>query len=118
MEKTCAIKEGLSQESAILVGSGSVGKHHSWWQHSPAAPQCTEQTVHVVPAPQPGLYGNDENTPVPWDTALICSSSQKGAQQLASESHTQGDAIMEITVPQKVTGKEFRTALELINTGR
>lgn len=40
VEKTFAIKEGLSQESAILVGSGSVGKHHSWWQQSPAAPSA------------------------------------------------------------------------------
>lgn len=124
MEKTCAIKEGLSQESAILVGSGTVGKQHTWWQHSPAAPQCREQTVHVVPAPQPGLCGNDENITGALGHCshlqLLCKSSQTGAQQLASEPGplTQRDAIVEITVPHKVTGKEFRTALELINTGR
>lgn len=84
VEKTCAIKEGLSEESAILVGSGTVGKQHSWWQHSPAAPSAGTNSS-CSSCSQPGLCGNDGNITGAlghWD---ICNSSQKGAQQSASE---------------------------------
>lgn len=80
-------------------------------------PQCRGQTVHVVPTPQPGLCANDESILVPWNTVLICKSSQKGAQQSASEPGplSGGDTIVEITVSHKATKEESRTTLELIN---